>query len=187
MTRARKETANHRPGRPSAVYWGTTNARCAKSRRSVILVPEFRRYVDEPASAPHGARAPAEGTPLALHAEAGRGAAPLRKTAMGTSLLWQTDTELHDSLQRQLEWGPEIDAHDVAVTTHSAWHSKTLAIAARQRGPSLSAHSGTPLRRSPASSRWRVPPAAAGCTRGKERRDPGRSRHDPARRRAGPL
>lgn len=35
---------------------------------------------------------------------------------MGTSLLWQTDTQLHDSVQRQLEWDPEIDAHDVAVT-----------------------------------------------------------------------
>ena len=34
---------------------------------------------------------------------------------MGTSLLWQTDTQLHDSVQRQLEWDPEIDAHDVAV------------------------------------------------------------------------
>jgi len=35
---------------------------------------------------------------------------------MGTSLLWQTDTQLHDSVQRQLEWDPEIEAHDVAVT-----------------------------------------------------------------------
>lgn len=34
---------------------------------------------------------------------------------MGTSLLWQTDTQLHDSVQRQLEWDPEIDASDVAV------------------------------------------------------------------------
>jgi osmotically-inducible protein OsmY len=35
---------------------------------------------------------------------------------MGTSLLWQTDTQLHDSVQRQLEWDPEIESHDVAVT-----------------------------------------------------------------------
>lgn len=34
---------------------------------------------------------------------------------MGTSLLWQTDTQLHDSVQRQLEWDPEIDAGDIAV------------------------------------------------------------------------
>ena len=35
---------------------------------------------------------------------------------MGTSLLWQTDSQLHDSVQRELEWAPEIDATDVAVT-----------------------------------------------------------------------
>src|ERR1700675_2688711 len=35
---------------------------------------------------------------------------------MGTSLLWQTDAQLHDSVQRQLQWDPEIDAKDVAVT-----------------------------------------------------------------------
>jgi osmotically-inducible protein OsmY len=35
---------------------------------------------------------------------------------MGTSLLWQTDAQLHDSVQRQLEWDPEIDASDIAVT-----------------------------------------------------------------------
>lgn len=29
---------------------------------------------------------------------------------MGSSLLWQTDTQLHDSVQRQLEWDPDIDA-----------------------------------------------------------------------------
>jgi osmotically-inducible protein OsmY len=34
---------------------------------------------------------------------------------MGTSLLWQTDAQLHDAVQRQLEWDPEIDASDVAV------------------------------------------------------------------------
>ena len=34
---------------------------------------------------------------------------------MGTSLLWQTDAQLHDSVQRQLEWDPEIDASDIAV------------------------------------------------------------------------
>ncbi len=35
---------------------------------------------------------------------------------MGTSLLWQTDGQLHDAVQRELEWAPEIDARDVAVT-----------------------------------------------------------------------
>lgn len=34
---------------------------------------------------------------------------------MGTSLLWQTDTQLHASVQRQLQWDPEIDASDIAV------------------------------------------------------------------------
>ena len=34
---------------------------------------------------------------------------------MGSSLLWQTDTQLHDSVQRQLEWDPEIEADDIAV------------------------------------------------------------------------
>jgi osmotically-inducible protein OsmY len=37
---------------------------------------------------------------------------------MGTSLSWQTDSQLHDSVQRELEWAPEIDARDVAVTAH---------------------------------------------------------------------
>jgi len=41
----------------------------------------------------------------------------LRKEfVMGTSLLWQTDGQLHDAVQRELEWAPEIDARDVAVT-----------------------------------------------------------------------
>jgi len=34
---------------------------------------------------------------------------------MGSSLAWQTDAQLHDSVQRQLEWDPEIDAKDLAV------------------------------------------------------------------------
>ena len=34
---------------------------------------------------------------------------------MGTSLLWQTDTQLHEAVQRQLDWEPEIDARRVAV------------------------------------------------------------------------
>lgn len=34
---------------------------------------------------------------------------------MGSSLSWQTDTQLHDSVQRQLEWDPQIEAHDIAV------------------------------------------------------------------------
>jgi osmotically-inducible protein OsmY len=34
---------------------------------------------------------------------------------MGTSLLWQTDTQLHDSVQRQLDWDPEIDNREIAV------------------------------------------------------------------------
>ncbi len=34
---------------------------------------------------------------------------------MGSSLSWQTDTQLHDSVQRQLEWDPEIESADIAV------------------------------------------------------------------------
>jgi len=34
---------------------------------------------------------------------------------MGSSLSWQTDTQLHDSVQRQLEWDPQVESHDVAV------------------------------------------------------------------------
>jgi osmotically-inducible protein OsmY len=34
---------------------------------------------------------------------------------MGTSLLWQTDTQLHDSVQRQLQWDPEIDDREIAI------------------------------------------------------------------------
>jgi osmotically-inducible protein OsmY len=34
---------------------------------------------------------------------------------MGSSLSWQTDTQLHDSVQRQLEWDPHVESHDVAV------------------------------------------------------------------------
>lgn len=34
---------------------------------------------------------------------------------MGSSLAWQTDAQLHDSVQRQLEWDPEIDAKNLAV------------------------------------------------------------------------
>jgi osmotically-inducible protein OsmY len=34
---------------------------------------------------------------------------------MGWSLSWQTDTQLHDSVQRQLEWDPEIESDNIAV------------------------------------------------------------------------
>jgi osmotically-inducible protein OsmY len=34
---------------------------------------------------------------------------------MGSSLAWQTDAQLHDSVQRQLEWDPEVDASGIAV------------------------------------------------------------------------
>ena len=34
---------------------------------------------------------------------------------MGTSLLWQTDSQLHDSVQRELGWAPDVDATGVAV------------------------------------------------------------------------
>lgn len=34
---------------------------------------------------------------------------------MGSSLSWQTDTQLHDSVQRQLEWDPQIESGDIAV------------------------------------------------------------------------
>jgi osmotically-inducible protein OsmY len=35
---------------------------------------------------------------------------------MGTSLLWQTDTQLHDAVRRQLDWEPEFNDHAIAVT-----------------------------------------------------------------------
>ena len=35
---------------------------------------------------------------------------------MGTRLLWQTDSQLHDAVQRQLDGEPEIHAKRVAVT-----------------------------------------------------------------------
>jgi osmotically-inducible protein OsmY len=34
---------------------------------------------------------------------------------MGTSLLWQTDSQLHDSVQRELGWASDVDATGVAV------------------------------------------------------------------------
>ena len=34
---------------------------------------------------------------------------------MGTSLLWQTDTQLHDAVQRQLDCDPEINARDIGL------------------------------------------------------------------------
>lgn len=34
---------------------------------------------------------------------------------MGSSLSWQTDAQLHDAVQRQLEWEPEIEADNIAV------------------------------------------------------------------------
>lgn len=34
---------------------------------------------------------------------------------MGSSLLWQTDQQLHDSVQRQLDGDPAIDSGDIAV------------------------------------------------------------------------
>ena len=34
---------------------------------------------------------------------------------MGTSLAWQTDSQLHDSVERELGWAPEVEATDVAV------------------------------------------------------------------------
>lgn len=34
---------------------------------------------------------------------------------MGTSLLWQTDTQLHDAVQRQLDWEPSINTREIAV------------------------------------------------------------------------
>ena len=34
---------------------------------------------------------------------------------MGWSLAWQTDTQLHESVQRQLAWDPEIESENIAV------------------------------------------------------------------------
>ena len=35
---------------------------------------------------------------------------------MGTSLLWQTNAQLHDAVQHQLDWEPEIDRRGIAIT-----------------------------------------------------------------------
>ena len=35
---------------------------------------------------------------------------------MGTSLHWQTDTQLHDAVQRQLDWDPEVNAREIGLT-----------------------------------------------------------------------
>lgn len=45
---------------------------------------------------------------------------------MGTSLAWQTDAQLHDAVQRQLEWEPEIDAHHIAVTASNGVITRAL-------------------------------------------------------------
>jgi osmotically-inducible protein OsmY len=34
---------------------------------------------------------------------------------MGTSLLWQTDGQLHDAVRRQLDWEPSINAEEIAL------------------------------------------------------------------------
>jgi osmotically-inducible protein OsmY len=34
---------------------------------------------------------------------------------MGTSLLWQTDGQLHDAVRRQLDWEPNINAEEIAL------------------------------------------------------------------------
>ncbi|MGH9143276.1 MAG: BON domain-containing protein [Vicinamibacterales bacterium] len=34
---------------------------------------------------------------------------------MGSSLAWQTDTQLRDSVERQLQWDPEIESANIAV------------------------------------------------------------------------
>ena len=34
---------------------------------------------------------------------------------MGTSSAWQTDSQLHDAVQRQLDWEANIRAKDVAI------------------------------------------------------------------------
>jgi osmotically-inducible protein OsmY len=34
---------------------------------------------------------------------------------MGTSLMWQTNTQLHEAVQRQIDWEPEIDPRQIAL------------------------------------------------------------------------
>ena len=46
---------------------------------------------------------------------------------MGTSLLWQTDSQLHDAVQRQLESEADINAKDVAVMASDGVITATLA------------------------------------------------------------
>jgi osmotically-inducible protein OsmY len=38
-----------------------------------------------------------------------------RRATMGTSLAWQTDSQLHDAVQRQLDWGSGLNAKEIAV------------------------------------------------------------------------
>ena len=61
------------------------------------------------------------------------------RVVMGWSLSWQTDTQLHDSVQRQLEWDPEIESDNIAViasdgviTLTGSTHSYAAKLAAEQ-------------------------------------------------------
>jgi osmotically-inducible protein OsmY len=58
---------------------------------------------------------------------------------MGSSLSWQTDAQLHDSIRRQLDWDPEIESDEIAliasdgvVTLTGVARSYTAKLAAEQ-------------------------------------------------------
>jgi BON domain-containing protein len=84
------------------------------ARFLMLQTTEVRQYADKPASFV-GALWSESTTAQPVQWNAICGFVLAKDDAMGTSLLWQTDTQLHDSVQRQLEWDPEIDATGIAV------------------------------------------------------------------------
>src|SRR5262245_63809341 len=61
---------------------------------------------------------------------------------MGTSLLWQTDSQLHDSVQRELGTALEVDATGVAVLALQRWPSvpRTVIVTVRDGFLTLEGH-----------------------------------------------
>ena len=84
---------------------------------------------------------------------------------MGTSLLWQTDSQLHDSVQRELGWAPDVDAAGVAVIARDG--VVTLTGFVDSYWQKVRGRSGCQARPH-ASERWRTM-SISGC---RERTDP---------------
>ena len=59
---------------------------------------------------------------------------------MGTSLQWQTDSQLHDAVQRQLEWEADINVKQVKTLIADALQ-RNAEVDARQ--VHVDAHNGT--------------------------------------------